>query len=94
MSTFMMQNQIQKHYVLVNIEDAHYNSQAGPSNANGWTRMGNSFLRALRCWNSGQNSAQITRCQPTARRMGKRGGRTNSQRRLVARTEDEAATRH
>ncbi len=73
------------------IEDAHYNSQAGPSNANGWTRIGNSFLRALRCWNSGRNSAQIylklqaeTRCQPTARRMGKRGGRcTNSQRRLV-----------
>ena len=58
--------------------------------------MGNSFLRALRCWNSGRNSAQITRCQPIARRMGKRGGRcTNSQRRLVgggARTEDEAGT--
>ena len=87
------------------IEDAHYNSQAGPSNANGWTRMGNSFLRALRGWNSGRNSAQIyrklqaeTRCQPTARKMGKRGGRcTNSQRRLVGggtRTEDETATRH
>ena len=57
--TFVMQNQNSEIFLQVNVSDDRRDSQAGPSNANEWTRMGNSFLRALRCWNSGRNSAPV-----------------------------------